>query len=186
MESRINKLHLLFILLIIFSINLFTLASNISGLFHLNDYNYLLVKYILVILFYLLVVYILWFENDSLEIFHFDRLTLWLVALSGSIFHKKLGIPNEFFFQIILGILSIAIFIALFKYRSKIPRTKAKWAIFGLVVGILISLIIIRIEFLIQQLVDIEVFSPQNYRILEIASKMAYQLSYIAPLEEVL
>jgi membrane protease YdiL (CAAX protease family) len=133
---------------------------------------------------YLVIALLVWLERRRLDVYHLDSLTLFAVCFS-SVSRRRLGVTGEGYFLFLIGAAGIVIFAVAIMNRSLIPRTNLRWAIIGIFIGCL-SLIPITIleSFEAQEIVGNTSY-PYNM-ILVIIRGIIYQLSFVAPIEEIL
>lgn len=178
--GKLDKIGLLITLFIIGSIF-------ISNLLILNPIEALYyVDYVFITIVYAFTAILVWIVRNNLLDFHFDRWSLFTIVLTGSIFHRRLGLPGEIGFQILLWICSLSILLFIIIYRSKIPKTNASWTLSGLFIGLSALIPIALVETIIPELSFVDPTNLSNNLILEVMRKLIYELSYVAPLEEIL
>jgi membrane protease YdiL (CAAX protease family) len=155
----------------------------ILSLFLKINFNPGIYHYIIVIISYLCVVLVMWFEHDKLEEFNFERLSLLLLIIVGCV-RSQLNIPGEMYYRIPIYLLSLVILIAfIFNYR-KIPKTKGGWVLIGLVSCL--SIIPIAIINSLQGQTDPNLGSFGNGFFWNAARNLLYTVSFVAPFEEII
>jgi membrane protease YdiL (CAAX protease family) len=83
---------------------------------------------------YLIIAILIWVEINSLEEFHLENFSLIIFVIS-SIFRTRYRVPGEGYFLVAIGLSGLLVVLALILNRSKIPRTKFKWVLLGIIYG---------------------------------------------------
>lgn len=183
-ETRRKDIIFLSLVLLI----IFTLP--ISNFFITTDSAALWMRYVYAIIFYIFVAFLVWLEVKNLADFHIDHISLLIIALFGSIFHRRLGVPGEIYFQIILWLCSISIISALIIERSNIPKTNIKWAANGIIIAIITSFLLAKFQSYLPEISShysqFEPINSYSIIVLNLLRNYVYQFSYVAPYEELL
>jgi membrane protease YdiL (CAAX protease family) len=186
LRIKITKLPVLFctfIIIIATFSSLFSLFLVLNGKQVEGDWiNYQ--SYVDNLLLYASVALIVWFEEEHLERFHLERVTLILVVVFG-ILTSRLDILYEAYLKIILLILSIIILAGVIKNWRKIPKTKGGWVGISLFTA---SIFLVPFAF-------IEAFFPALYSNIYIQQgdlgiylirRILYNLSFVSLFEELI
>lgn len=145
------------------------------------NYDGNIFKYKVVILTYLCVIIFVWFEQDELEYYNLDLVSLLILVFIG-FFRSYLIFPGEIFFRLPIYILSLILAGLIIKLRKKIPQTNISW----LIIGGCFCLLVIPLAY-------IELLQPVHYLpyqsnfgiIFDGLAKFVYNLSFVAPFEEI-
>lgn len=148
--------------------------------FNLNSY----IEYTYIVIIYVVIALSIWLEKKNLHEFNLDRLSL-LILISSSVFRRRLGVENEAYFLIIIGAAGLLILISTILNWSKIPKTNIRWVAIGFFVACIALIPITFIESL--KLQTIPNNSPGSYGVFwDIIRRAMYDLSFTAPIEEIL
>lgn len=148
--------------------------------FNLDSY----IKYTYIVIIYLVLALLIWLEKKNLHEFNLDRLSL-VILISSSVFRRRLGVENEGYILLTIGVAGIAVFISAILNWPKIPKMNFRWVAIGLFVA---CLSFIPIAFIASfQLQTIPNSSPGPYGMVgDIIRRAIYDLSFTAPIEEIL
>ncbi len=148
----------------------------------------LYIGYVTTVIVYLVISILMLIENRNLQEFNIDRLSIFILILS-SFFRRRLGIENEWYFLFIIGLAGVLLFVSLVLNWRRLPKTNFKWLTISIITALIILIPITLIEFL-QKIIFIQVNeynAPSKYGLLlDILQKTIYNLSFNAPIEEIL
>jgi membrane protease YdiL (CAAX protease family) len=175
-----------FFQLILFLLMGYLIFSNsllpILSLFIKIHFNLGISHYIFVITSYFCIALVLWFEQNNLEEFNLDRISIFLLIIVGFT-RSQFNIPMEIYFKIPIYLLNIGILISLILHYQKIPKTKWRW----ILIGLFSCLIIIPISLInsLQGQTDSDLSLIGNGFFVNFARNLVYSLSFVAPFEEI-
>jgi membrane protease YdiL (CAAX protease family) len=170
-------------------INILTLVMIVSyilvnlALLFVNSIPTNYIRYIFVILFYMSIAILIWFNVKNISIFHMDRMTLVFIILFG-IFRSRLDIQNEGYFKSIILLFTVLILIAYFKNRRYVPKTGWRWTGIGLLSCLLGIPIALLESFQPDVFASIKI--PPGGLNLVLAQRVFYNLSFVVLMEETL
>jgi membrane protease YdiL (CAAX protease family) len=142
------------------------------------------IEYTYIVIIYLVIALLIWLERKNLDDFNLDRLALLILILS-SIFRRRLGVENEGYFLLIIGAAGLLVFISAILNWSKIPQTNFRWLAIGLFVACLSLIPITFIESF--RLQTIQSNDPESHGMFwDMMRRAIYELSFVAPIEEIL
>jgi membrane protease YdiL (CAAX protease family) len=132
---------------------------------------------------YLIIAILTWVEINNLEEFHLENFSLITFVIS-SIFRTRYRVPGEGYFLVAIGLSGFLVVLALILNRSKIPRTKFKWALVGIVLGCVAGVLLANIEpFQFQTPISNSVFS--NGVFTGTLRQVVNVFSFTSPIEEI-
>jgi len=180
------KKHIIPTLLILVLL-LFGYVNYIYPIMYTNVQNgelfYATFRYIILIFSYVLIIVTLLVEKENLEVFNIDNATILILIFIG-IFRVKLKIPYEEYYRMICNFLSIIIFIYSVANWKKIPKTKLKWVLVGVLsFTIAFPLAIIQSAY-IENLGSNSLFTTKP--IVYVVSNFLFALTFVAPFEELI
>lgn len=143
-----------------------------------GDYNYFFI-----ITAYVCVIFTVSIERENLASWNLDRLALLILALAAFI-RVKLHIPHETIYQNLIKLLGLALLGVCIISWKKIPQTSTRWTI----IGILACVFVIPIAFIESTLVEKYATSNVLYQTKFVGhtiTSLIYQLSFVAPFEEI-
>jgi len=110
---------------------------------HRLNYNSSIFLYYLVIITYLCVIFLLWSENDRLEEYNLDRLSITTLIIFAFL-RYNLTFVGEIYYKIVVFTLGLVIALLFIFNFHKIPRTKPVW----IMIGILSCLLVIPFAYI--------------------------------------
>lgn len=165
-------------------------TSIVIGLFFIINFLVLFIplnldsiRYWLLILTYVLVTIILYLEKGNLTEFHIDRYSIVILITFGTIFHRRLLVPFEIFYQIILWILCVSMLYYLIKNWNSIPGMNLREFIIS---NLVIVIFLVFINLLKNSLNLVPSYSHDQMPIMYVLRDLILEFSFIAPMEEFL
>lgn len=145
------------------------------------NYDGKIYKYIFVIITYLCVVVFIRSEQDNLNIYHLDMISLLIIVFIG-FFRSRFSFQGEVFFQLPIYFLTLYLVILIFKLRKKIPKTSFIW----ILIGSSFCVMIIPLAYIESLQPGVYSATQSQYGVFFDGIKsFLYNLSFIAPFEEI-
>lgn len=179
LTNQNNKNRIIFIGTILV-ISLFFIV-NLLALFVYLDLNS--VRYWLLILTCLLIILTLSLEKDNLADFHIDRISIIILITFGTIFHRRLLVPNEIIYQITLWILSVYLLYFLIRNWNSIPGMKLQEII---ILSFVLLIFLLFINYLENSLHALPSHILDKSPILYVIRDLIFEFSFTASMEEFL
>ncbi len=147
------------------------------------SYNYPLLQYSFVIASYLCIVLLVLTENNNLEEFHIDHLSLAILIIFGLI-RGNFRNPGEIYFKICIYLLCSILIFAFIVYFRKIPKTKPMWVL----VSFLSCLLIIpfAIIYSLHPVINPTSTILANGFLWNAVRNAYFDLSFVSPFEEII
>jgi len=134
---------------------------------------------------YIVIAILLWIEINHLEDFHFDRFSLVIFVVFGTILRRRFGVAGEIYFMIATWTASLSILATLLFKRQKVTATNYRWLWIGLITSLPIMLIVVVLTSKSPLIPGVSWMPyPSNNLVLASIREIVYRFSFVAPLEE--
>jgi membrane protease YdiL (CAAX protease family) len=140
--------------------------------------------YIYATLTYLVFSVLMRLESNNLEDFHIDRFAVATFVV-GSILRRRIGIPWESFFLIMIGLAGIFMIFTLIQKKPAIPKTKIRWVLAGVGISGITLILIILFELFFRNTWAVILLS-RNHAVATVISEILKEFSFGALIEEIL
>jgi len=142
-----------------------------------------LVRYWFLLSSYIFIIIILFLEKDHLEEFHIDRFSIMLLIVFGSILHRKLLIPQEDIYIILLWVMSGVLLFFLIKNWKRLTHNN----FYELFNAALITIIfVILLNYFENLFIAGPAIEDEKSAFLRTLRHLIFSLSFVAPPEEFL
>jgi membrane protease YdiL (CAAX protease family) len=123
-------------------------------------------------------------ESKNLEEFHIDKFTV-VTFILGSILRRRIGIPTEGFFLILIALSGILVIFILISKKPSLPRTNRRWVFVGMVISVVAVIMITLLEVLFRNTWAVTPLFRNNL-VATVIGEIVREFSFGALIEEIL
>lgn len=184
-ETQKNIPKAIWLLSLIPVILLISLSLIIPAL-NLTSITYVQLRYCFISLVYIFLLISLIYNKNLSQSYNFDKSTFAILILAG-ILRIDISTENEFFYKIIINILSFLLLVAFIWRIKEIPSTNLFWVNKSLLIGVLVIPLSLLESFNVDKyIISNSIYNSDFYRFIGYSIKnFLYQLSFVVPFEEV-